>query len=322
MPVAAPSSKWINRGKPAVGLEASKALSTHVRVYYHLNVLEAYLEAPDRGVRFAALYVLAILGQNDISESASPDEAAAYLDVRPDGHAKGNWADQIRRRADHALIHLTEPLERAAWLRALSQLGTRDHVSLQLEQASSCSALEQYVIVWSCAVAELKKAPELTGPFATLIADLVDRREELGEIAESGVWPWEDEFEPDLLQLFARLSEPALEDVAEACARLVAEARGLVSSFDVVLSLILGDPPPRIPDEPCSLSPGRREIAKAFLARPSRQDPWWFWHSKNGNAAAACAQLGVPHDRVVWLKGMGLPQDGSAWLKWLRLPNG
>jgi hypothetical protein len=35
----------INQGKPAVGLEASKSLPTHLRVYYHLRLVEAYLEA-------------------------------------------------------------------------------------------------------------------------------------------------------------------------------------------------------------------------------------------------------------------------------------
>lgn len=34
----------INNGKPAVGLEASKSLPTHLRAYYHLQVLEAYIK--------------------------------------------------------------------------------------------------------------------------------------------------------------------------------------------------------------------------------------------------------------------------------------
>jgi hypothetical protein len=33
----------INNGKPAVGLEASKSLPTHLRAFYHLRVLEAYM---------------------------------------------------------------------------------------------------------------------------------------------------------------------------------------------------------------------------------------------------------------------------------------
>jgi hypothetical protein len=40
----------INEGKPAVGLEASKSLPTHVRVYYHLSMIEAYMQA--FGMRF------------------------------------------------------------------------------------------------------------------------------------------------------------------------------------------------------------------------------------------------------------------------------
>lgn len=34
----------INNGKPAVGIEASKTLPTHQRAYYHLQVLEAYMD--------------------------------------------------------------------------------------------------------------------------------------------------------------------------------------------------------------------------------------------------------------------------------------
>ncbi len=33
----------INNGKPAVGVEASKSLPTHLRAFYHLQVLEAYM---------------------------------------------------------------------------------------------------------------------------------------------------------------------------------------------------------------------------------------------------------------------------------------
>jgi hypothetical protein len=40
----------INEGKPAVGLEASKSLPTHQRVYYHLRLVEAYLN--ELGVGF------------------------------------------------------------------------------------------------------------------------------------------------------------------------------------------------------------------------------------------------------------------------------
>ncbi|MCW8962630.1 MAG: succinylglutamate desuccinylase/aspartoacylase family protein [Gammaproteobacteria bacterium] len=34
----------INHGKPAIGIEASKSLPTHQRAYYHLQVLEAYMD--------------------------------------------------------------------------------------------------------------------------------------------------------------------------------------------------------------------------------------------------------------------------------------
>lgn len=40
----------INQGKPAVGIEASKSLNTEQRVYYHLQVVEAFLEQLGVGV--------------------------------------------------------------------------------------------------------------------------------------------------------------------------------------------------------------------------------------------------------------------------------
>jgi len=46
----------INEGKPAVGLEASKSLPTHLRVYYHLRLIEAYMGA--LGLRFERRFPL------------------------------------------------------------------------------------------------------------------------------------------------------------------------------------------------------------------------------------------------------------------------
>ncbi|MFT5447531.1 MAG: hypothetical protein ACI9DC_002706 [Gammaproteobacteria bacterium] len=46
----------INKGKPAVGIEASKSLPTHLRVYYHLHLIEAYLH--ELGVRFERRFTL------------------------------------------------------------------------------------------------------------------------------------------------------------------------------------------------------------------------------------------------------------------------
>lgn len=46
----------INAGRPAVGLETSKSLPTHLRVYYHLQLIEAYLEA--LGLEFERSFAL------------------------------------------------------------------------------------------------------------------------------------------------------------------------------------------------------------------------------------------------------------------------
>ena len=100
-----------------------------------------------------------------------------------------------------------------------------DHPGLQLECASSGSALERYVVVWSCAIAELKTASLPPDHFAPPIADLAERREGLREVMALDVRPWEDEFEPSLLRLSRRLSEPALEEVAAARARLIGQYR-------------------------------------------------------------------------------------------------
>ena len=300
-------ASWVDDAEATLSAERAIVRETTLAVFAQWDAIEAYLEAADREVRFAALHALATLGQNDASDAAAPDEAAAYLGVRPEGHPRGHWAGRLRRRADRTLEGLPDPLERAAWLRALSQIGAGDHPGLQLERASSGSGIERYIVVWSCAVAALRQAPVLPDHFAPLVADLVDQREGLREVMALEVWPWEDEFEPDLLRLFCRLSEPALEEVAAACARLIGDAGWYPFDLDALLQLILGQPIPRIPDEPCSLSPGRRLIASAFLTKPARPGCWWFWYKLNGTAAAARDQFNLPHDRRVWLKWLGLP---------------
>ncbi len=46
----------INNGKPAVGVEASKSLPTHLRAFYHLQVLEAYMRR--FGIKFERSFEL------------------------------------------------------------------------------------------------------------------------------------------------------------------------------------------------------------------------------------------------------------------------
>ena len=293
-----------------VATERSVVGATTLAVFAHWDAIERFLDAEDRRLRFAALQVLAALGQNDASDPAHPDQAAPYLGIRPAGTAKGDWAARLCRWVEPRLAGTDDPLDRAAYLRALSLVGVHDHAALQLGAAASASALEQYVIVRSCAARDLTLSTALPDAFAPAIAGLVDRVDALRAVNQLGVWPWADEFEPGLLQLFDRLPDHALDTVAPACARLIAEARMLIFHFDTVLSLVLGHPIPRIPDDPCTLSDGRRVIAAMFLARPPHdRERSWFWHPKNGNAAAACARARVPHDRAVWLRWLGLPDD-------------
>ncbi len=67
----------INQGKPAVGLEASKSLPTHLRVYYHLRLIEAYLS--ELGIEFERRFSLTpIAVQRTVDENVK----VAFYDRR------------------------------------------------------------------------------------------------------------------------------------------------------------------------------------------------------------------------------------------------
>jgi hypothetical protein len=255
-------------------------------------------------VRIAAAFVLCVLGQNDASAPASPDESAAYLDVRPASGPRGSWADRFRQLAEVRLAAASDPVERAAWLRALLQLGVCDHPALALEAAQDRSPLERYVLILALVFRErqLRPGAELPARSAPLIADLAAHHVEITTAAQSADWPWSDSFNMGLLQLFSLLPEAALDRVASACARLISEAQNLIFAGETILGLVLGEARPAIPGDPCALSRGRLEIAHTFLAEPARSHKWWFWDKHNGNASAACRQFGVPHDRVLWMR--------------------
>jgi hypothetical protein len=291
----------------AATLSAERAIvrDTALAVLAQWDLVETYLDSPDRNVGFAALFLLSILARNDASEPAPPDVAAAYLDLRPASRPKGSWALRLRQLADGRLAGSSEPLERATWLRALLQVGAHDHPALQLKAAAERSALERYVVILSFVTQEFKHTavPEIPGWLGPILADLADHHVEITNMLRDAQWPWGDGFDLDMLRLFALLPEPALEDVVSACVRLVAEAQGLLFHYDILLGLVLGRERPRIPEDPCLLSRARLAIAHAFLAEPAHEgDPWGFWHERNGNASAACAQFGVPHDRNLWLQ--------------------
>ncbi len=72
----------INNGKPAVGLEASKSLPTRERVYYHLHLVEAFLD--QLGVKLQRefpLHPMAVKQQIESDIRVSMFDEKIYLDV-------------------------------------------------------------------------------------------------------------------------------------------------------------------------------------------------------------------------------------------------
>ena len=102
----------INQAKPAVGIEASKALPTHLRVYYHLRVIEAYLrrlglaierdfELSPEGVKRAIddNPRLSFYGHRLMLDMRRARKRLAYIPLRKDG--------PIEFRASSPLVALT-----------------------------------------------------------------------------------------------------------------------------------------------------------------------------------------------------------------------
>jgi hypothetical protein len=300
---------WVDDPEATLNAERSIVRDTTLAVFAQWDAIESCLNASADRVRIAALHVLATLGQSDASSAPSGDEPLAYLGVRPPGSAPGEWANRVRRRIDEALVRDLDSVERAACLRALLQMGATDHQSLRPERLRCGSKLERYVVMLACARAELERSERLSDEFAAPLAELADVVQDAGAVANARGWPWEEAFVGSVLRLFARLPESALDRVAVDCARLIRRSRGLMEEYDTILHLILGESRPAIPDDPCELSRGRREIAQAFLARPVGDDMFWFWNKSNGNASGACLRFNVPHDRRAWLKWLRLPVD-------------
>jgi hypothetical protein len=292
---------------PAATLAAEHTVvhSTTLAVFGDWSRIEACLDSPDWKVRIAALFVLSLLGQSDASEPAPPDMPVRYLDVRPAGTPRGSWAARVRQLADERLIEALAPAESAAWRRALLQMEAHDHPALQLEAAGHLAPLSRYVIVRSIILRcrQAGSAVELPGELAPILADLADHHVEIRETAAAVEWPWNDWFDVGILQLFNRVPDAALDEVAPACARLIADAPGLAFRYELLLQLVLGTARPQIPANRCTLSRGRRQIAQVLLEEPAgKHNRWSFWARDNGNASNACRQFGVPHDRKLWMK--------------------
>ena len=296
---------WVSDPDATLVLERSIVRNTTLAVFAQWELFENLLSAPERPVRMAALYVLSILGQCDASAPAGADDPSVYLGLRPEGSKPGSWARRLAERADSQLDSLSNPVERAAWLRVLVQIGRTDHKALALDDMAGRTLLERYVILVANAFVALAEGLALPDIYATSLAEFAANRSTLINLIRDSDWPWDEDLDATLLLLFGRLSDETLDGVAASCAEVVKNGLTLFN-YEALLHLIFGKHRPRIPFGPCPLSSGRRTIARALLAKPTPANQWWFWDRTNGNASGACKQFGVPHNRMLWLLWLGL----------------
>ena len=143
--------------------------------------------------------------------------------------------------------------------------------------------------------------------FAPHMAKLAD--DQFRKSFKSTNWGWGGLPSSTALYLASWLDDEAVDAVADDLLPLLEPNAMQLFQFDTILCLILGRPVPKIPDDPCTLSPGRRKLAEAFMQKPRGEfQDYAFWWKRNGNAGAARARLNLPHDRAVWLKWLGLPR--------------
>ncbi len=301
-----------------IAAERTAARATTLATFDQWDRIAAQLSAPDRATRLSTICVLSLLGHNDVSEPAPAKWSAPFLGCRPDTHQKGHWAGKVRRLADAALATVADPIELAAWLRALVQIDQVDHPALAFDQIGKHPPVGQFVILSNAACEAMETGAPLPVRFAEPVVALIEASEKILRDHREVGWPWEEMVQPDLLDYAARLDDEGIDTIAEQIAGMIeAGTKWMQFEYQTILDLVLGRPAPRLPDDPCTLSPGRRRIAQAFLNQPVNVDWMWFWHPKNVNATAACKETGVPHDRDVWLRWLGLPSEQRGLIGWL-----
>lgn len=264
-------------------------------------------------VRVAAIELLTKLAQCDRNDPAPADVPEAYLGVRPDGVQQGDFARRLEDIITQDLDAGPNLAARSVLLNVLTILGLYEHKLLSLDRAKSVLPDERYVIVVSQAIRVLKTADELPTEFAALLGEMAKQSGEISTALNDACWPWPRNVAGSILALFGRMAIKDLDEQAKYCVPLL-KGGMLMFDYELVLSLILKDQRPQIPDDPCGLSYGQREIALAFLDKPSVSDSFWFWEKGNGNASLACKRFGVPHDRHLWLRWLGCQ---SWWQKLL-----
>ena len=148
----------------------------------------------------------------------------------------------------------------------------------------------------------------LPDAFAPELVHVVQDFDTLEQEVRSDHWPWDYNPRAWLPNLAARLSDDAVDSVATDLVPLLSRSP---ASYDAALHMALGPEPPRIPDAPCSLSPGRRILAQALVDLPEIKY-FWIWSPKNGNASLAFKRLELPHDREVWNRWLN---PRPSWLR-------
>ncbi|UWQ04486.1 hypothetical protein [Aliiroseovarius crassostreae] len=265
---------------------------------YHL------LSCSNPAVQMAAAEVLTRLARCDQRDAAPDDRAEAYLGVRPEGTEQGAFADWWIGWVVDALDQGRSEIAPAVLLQILARLNCRSHPALQLDRAADAAPLERYVIVVFQAEQVLAEQPRLPLEFGALTKQMMAERDTLQADMKAVDWPWPLGATETLMSLVLSLPDDCIDDMAPLCIPLLTDPT-LMFRYDLILSLILGGMRPNIPTDPCTLGPGRRQLALAFVEKPRNPGNFWFWARTNGNAAAACKRFGVPHSRAEWRQWLG-----------------
>ena len=280
---------------------------TTLAVFAQWDRIAACLDGPP-DVRFAALLALTKLAKCDGADPVGAERPEPFLGLRPDGEQKGAYVERVAAIA-HPMTEDADPVVRANGLAALFELG-RDHPNLTFERLDDLTGLEHFVALMAAAQSRLQTGKRLTADFAPHIARLADTRADgVQQAYLDANWGWDGSPRGTALFLASLLDDDGIDGIADQLVPLLEANAMQLFEYDTILAMILGRPLPKIPDDPCTLSPGRRKLAKVFMRKPHGPDKHWaFWAPRNGNAGAARARANLPQDRKVWLKWLGLPR--------------
>ena len=260
------------------------------------------LDHPEATVRAAALYLLVTLGRNDLGSTSGPDDPEPYLGVRPRGSSRGSWAALALAAVEAALERNADVAEYAGALSAFLPLGRADHPALALDRTDDAPAIVRYVAL-EAAVARAggfgaPLSDHLAGPIGRLIAE----RDQIDDILRSPIWRWGGDARRMTLDMATGLSDAAIDRIADELAPVLQPGEWQLYCMSTILRLALGARTPRIPDDPCQLSTGRRRLVLAITEKPKATErPLdWLFHPDNWTAQGRLKQLGLSGDATVW----------------------